>query len=47
MKWEATVKINGIPQRMVTEAQNYISAKNYFETFGIIVSQVQIINEKN
>ena len=47
MKWEATVKINGIPQRMVTEAQNYISAKNYFETFGQVISTIRIINETN
>jgi hypothetical protein len=46
MTWEAMVKINGIPQRMVTEAQNYVVAKGYFETFGQVVSTIRIVNEK-
>jgi len=46
MTWEAMVKINGIPQKMLTEAQNYTVAKSYFETFGQVVSTIRIVNKK-
>jgi hypothetical protein len=44
--WECKVSVNGIPYRMTTEAPNYVAAKGYFQQFGKVLSDPQIVQKQ-